>query len=704
MFRYLTGFALLLATSGAVWAQSAQSQTPRRTMTLSQRLEQFREDLVGEGSSDGDSQAVPTSEPVQNDSTTKLPLPKTGTAKKPAAPAAQPQTAQQQQAQQPQPTTATTAPRTANSSRRTAQPDYQNKVSQPTPAEHAAEPTDDLTQRPTPARKGAKPLSAAKRPETGTIDEAGEETAPRLARSLRTDVAPPATPKPKETAPEKAEKIAKPFKAPRDTDVLFSGQSPLLNVEASGPRKVLIGKPAVFSVKLRNAGDVAANNVVVTVNIPQFAEVAEAQPTAGATRAPSGTERSEPFEWKIARLEAHSREVLTLKIIPRKSVPIDLAVQWTCSPETSQTLVEVQEAKLMMALSGPDEVLYGQSKIYKLTLSNPGNGDAENVMVSLLPIGRASEGAMNHKLGNLRAGESKAIEVELTARQAGKLAIRAQAFADGGLRAEASEQVLVRRANLHLGIEGPKVKYAGTAGTYRIQLTNRGDATAENVQVAVILPTEAKYISSNNGGRVEADRGKVIWNAGTLQPDSERSLEVQCSLHAPGENRFQAISTGDDDVSASATAVTRVEALADLKLEIRDPQGPIPVGEDALFEVIIRNRGTRSAEGIDLVVFFSEGLEATSVQGGPHELGAGQVTFKTIPTLAANSETIYRVHARADRSGNHVFRAEVLCESLQTKLAAEETTRFYGDDAGESPTPARAGGEHMPHLQPVPQE
>ena len=112
--------------------------------------------------------------------------------------------------------------------------------------------------------------------------------------------------------------------------------------------------------------------------------------------------------------------------------------------------------------------------------------------------------------------------------------------------------------------------------------------------------------------------------------------------------------------------------------------------------------GHQECQKIDLVVFFSEGIEATNVQGGPHEIGRGQVFFKTIPFLAAGSETIYRVHARADRAANHVFRAEVVCETLQTKLAAEETTRFYGDEAAD--TAAAPTTPDDVELQPIPKE
>ena len=54
-----------------------------------------------------------------------------------------------------------------------------------------------------------------------------------------------------------------------------------------------------------------------------------------------------------------------------------------------------------MTMSGPGEIPYGQSKLFKLTMTNPGNGDAENVIVSLLPMGRGSEAGTNQRLGTL---------------------------------------------------------------------------------------------------------------------------------------------------------------------------------------------------------------------------------------------------------------------------------------------------------------
>src|SRR5262249_37428358 len=124
---------------------------------------------------------------------------------------------------------------------------------------------------------------------------------------------------------------------------------------------------------------------------------------------------------------------------------------------------------------------------------------------------------------------------------------------------------------------------------------------------------------------------------------------------------------------------TNVEALADLKLEVVDPQGPSAVGEEIVYEVHIRNRGTKAAENVDVAGFFSNGIEPVNAQGAGNQISPGQIVFKPIAVIGPLSEVVLRIKARADQPGNHVFRTEVSCPSVGAKLASEETTLFYGD-------------------------
>jgi uncharacterized repeat protein (TIGR01451 family) len=380
-------------------------------------------------------------------------------------------------------------------------------------------------------------------------------------------------------------------------------------------------------------------------------------------------------------------------------------VQWTCSPAASQAMVEVKEPKLTMVLDGPSEVLYGQTKVYRLTMSNPGTGDADNVVLYLAPVDGGPGSPTRHDVGTIRAGESKPVEVELTARQAGSLAVKAVAVGEGNLRADVAEEILVRRAALKTVVNGPEMKFAGTPTSYTISVANPGNAPAENISLAAILPPGAKFLSCTGGQFVESEN-KVTWTLQNLRPTAEQEVEFKCTLATPGPNRVQVLAAAAGDLSDSASVTTNVEALADLKLEVVDPSGPSAVGEDLVYEVHIRNRGTKAAENVEVVTFFSNGIEPISAQGGTHDINPGQVVFRPITSIPAGSETVLKVKARADQPGNHIFRAEVTCASVGAKLASEETTMFYGDGRNAqrtamrplAPAPAPSGGNVAPPI------
>ena len=240
--------------------------------------------------------------------------------------------------------------------------------------------------------------------------------------------------------------------------------------------------------------------------------------------------------------------------------------------------------------------------------------------------------------------------------------------------------------------------------TYEIQVTNPGNASAQDVVIAAELPAGAEFKEVTGAGRYNSDTGAVEWTLPQLQAGGEETMIIKCVLATPGVNNLNLTASASGELSSDAQTITRVEALADLVLDVTDPRGPVAVGQDVIYEVRISNRGTKSADGVEAIIFFSEGVEAITVEGGDHQVSTGQVDFKAIPSVPAGGEVIYTITARAETAGNHVFRAEVHCKSLGTSLASEETTKFYAEGAalessGVSPTPA---GEE--ELSPTPAE
>jgi uncharacterized repeat protein (TIGR01451 family) len=498
---------------------------------------------------------------------------------------------------------------------------------------------------------------------------------------LPRNTTPSAEPQRLATAKPTNEATAKPTnEAAQEPSVLIDHKSPLLTVETIGPRKIVVGKEATYEVVLQNSGDIAAEEVTVTVGLPDWAEVAGTSVSTGEIRAGELGHR-DPCHWVLKRIEARSKEKLALKIIPRQSKPFELAVRWDFKQVASQAMIEVQEPKLVMHLDGPREVLFGKREVYKLRLSNSGNGPAENVVLTLMPPGASDTQPTTHRMGTINPSDERAIEIELTARQAGSLTIRVEANGDGGAHVQLAEPVLVHRAGLQVEVEGPSVQYVGTPANYKILVRNPGDAAAKNIKLTAKLPTGMKFISGSDGAKTEpiAEGGRVRWTVDQLAAGEKRVLDMKCTLALSGANRVEVSSSADDELLAQSETTTRAEAMADLRLEVKDPEGPVPVGSDATYELHVRNRGTKAAENVEVLAYFSTGVEPTSADGQTHHISPGQVVFDRIPAIPPAAELVLTVKAKAGMAGNHVFRAELHCKPMGTRLVCEEVTHFYQD-------------------------
>src|SRR5690606_7879253 len=139
--------------------------------------------------------------------------------------------------------------------------------------------------------------------EPATVRAAVEPTRADGFSSRRTPDASDARPAPIVAGAVSAQKP----EAARNSNVLFTRQSPVLSVETTGPRSITIGKGATYVVTLNNSGDAAAQDVKVTVRIPAWTEVMGATATNGSAQ-PGGDDATQPLTWQVPRLEAKGKE------------------------------------------------------------------------------------------------------------------------------------------------------------------------------------------------------------------------------------------------------------------------------------------------------------------------------------------------------------------------------------------------------------
>ncbi len=567
-----------------------------------------------------------------------------------------------------------------------------------TPAEPSAE-TDSTAKAPL---APALPANAAARSAQGTAASAGPRLAdPPAGAPANTPPLPgavpafsgPATSRPPMAGPEIVPPSAGAWSADRLRSLGPDGgwlnrPSPVLVVETFGPRRIAIHQEAAYEFIVRNTGEVAAQNVTLSIAVPSWVEVLKAETSAGTT-SPSAGASGGQLQWRLGRLEAKGREKLTLRVAARQSRSFDLTPTWECTPAAPPQLIEVLEPRLAVMLHGPREVEFGKAELYKLEVQNTGTGDADNVRISLWTPGQsASQPAASHTFGKLAAGQKKSIDVELTARQEGKIVLGIEARGDGNLRAESTEEIVVRRAALKLEIEAPRLQYVGTEATCRVRLLNPGTAPVPKPVLVVALPAGMRFVSSPQAH--QATDSKITWQLDEVPAGGQTVVTFVVAITAAGAGRIEAQCTAQGGLAASAATVIQGEATASLTLTVEEPAGPVAVGSDANYVISIHNRGTAPAEQVDVVMYFSHGIEPVAAEGARHRIGPGQVVFDVLPQIPPGQSVALKVRARAETAGNPIFRVEVRSQAAGAHLVREGTTRFYGEGAKPSAVAAPA--------------
>ncbi len=448
--------------------------------------------------------------------------------------------------------------------------------------------------------------------------------------------------------------------------------APSIAVQAFGPKSIGINKPATYKVKVENTGRVDAERILVGINLPEWVDIQKTNMTNGTKELSDGSEKSR-LVWTVDHIPANSSQTITIEAIPREAKMFDMGVEWTIAPRSGVTAVEVTEPKLEMSIAGPRDVMYGETEMYDVTVRNPGTGTAENVIV-MLP---AALGGARAPLGNIEPGKGMNLQVELLARTAGELDLVTTAIADGELETSAKRMIAVRRAKLDLTIEGPAKKYSGGIGQYVVTIKNSGDATAAQVTAAMSLPQGIKYLAGVDS--VKQTDGGLSWPIGSLDPGDQRSYKISCQLNSSGDIQIEAGARGLGELVAANQVITNVETVADLVLSVDDPRGPIQTDEDTTYVIRIKNRGTRSAKDVNVVMQFAEGIEPNSAEGLKHQIVPGQVLFSPITQIDPDQELTFKIIAKATMPGTHRFRAQLTCIESDSREIAEGTTRFFGD-------------------------
>lgn len=320
---------------------------------------------------------------------------------------------------------------------------------------------------------------------------------------------------------------------------------PQLTCCKTGPEEVCPGDPVNYTITVTNQGSCAAEEVVVTDNVPDGLEHSSGQ-------------RSLTF--RLGRLEAGEAKRLNVCFTAVKRGRVcNTAVVTACNAESTscQVCTCICKCDVQISKTGQKEAVIGKNADYQITVANVGDKPLTDVVVTdcapaSTSIVAAQGAAINGnqavwKLRTLNPGERVNLGMTLYSCTPGCFTNRVNVTSCQGCSDSADFTTRWRgRPALNMQICDTKDPICiDDTTSYRITVINQGSDADEDVQLVVYFPEELEpiYATGDTGSQISG-------NTVTFEPRAEFGPRQSISYRIDA----RAKSSGDARVVAEVTS------------------------------------------------------------------------------------------------------------------------------------------------------
>ncbi len=532
-----------------------------------------------------------------------------------------------------------------------------------------------------PLRGAAAPLAAGAEAAAPTADETYGASNPYQAAPAELPTAEPlvggaAGAAALDAEADSAEPLSEGTGRPGDPQ-LNGTQAQTLTIEKSAPPEIQIGKPAKFTIKVRNAGTATAHGVEVHDTVPQGTQLIDSAPPAG--RNPDGQ-----LVWELGTMKPNEEQTIELQLMPTAEGEIGSVATVTFQAHASVRTVATKPM-LNIEVLGPSKVHKGEQLTLRIKLSNPGSGVAQGVVISeTVPDGltHAAGRELEFELGALKPGEVRELDLTLTAASPGELVNIIRAEGEAGLSSEAQTAIEVVAPQLEVALAGPKLRYLERNATHSISIKNPGTAPAKNVDLVAVLPRNLKFVEANNGGQFDEATHAVYWNLEELPPQETGVVKLTTLPLEAGEARVVIRSvSAESGLKDEREEVVQIEGLAAINFQLSDLKDPIEVGGETSYEIRVTNQGTKASGNVHLAALMPTGMKPLSAEGPVRYKIEGQrIIFEPLRQLAAKAETVFTIKVQATGVGDQRIAVQLATDEIRDPISKEESTHVYSSE------------------------
>lgn len=269
-----------------------------------------------------------------------------------------------------------------------------------------------------------------------------------------------------------------------------------------------------------------------------------------------------------------------------------------------------QSASLTIHKQAPAQVHVDEPATFTIKVRNNGGVAADRVIVrdqvpkhsQLLktdpPAKQAANGGLYWELATLAANEERTVTMQVIPKQEGVIG----SVAEVSFVTLASAQADVRKPMLEVKHTTTPEVLVGETVRFAIVINNPGSGTVKDVTIEEDVP---RGLAHSKGSRLEH-------KVGDIAPGGQRRLELSLKAAEPGTVTNVIRARGANGLVAEHTVNLQVVA-PELSVVISGPSTRY-LERKATFTVQLENRGTASAENIDLRVQLPRGLDFVSTQ------------------------------------------------------------------------------------------
>jgi hypothetical protein len=456
-----------------------------------------------------------------------------------------------------------------------------------------------------------------------------------------------------------------------------------LSFDADAPKAAAVGRDTVFNLVVSNAGKAESRPVTVKAALPDAAEFVRSDP-------PPTSRRDGELVWALDPVSAGGKQTVALTVRPTRRGPLTVPA----SAETpdgvraeSRAMVSADTAGLKVGLEFPSHAGVGDPLTARVAVTNPGAVPLANATAWVgFDNGLANDTGANPaevRVGTVPPGDTRHVEIPLTAKEKGRFAVRVSVTADGGLNERAEAAVEVRNAALKLSLSGPESVTLGQEADWELRVTNAGDVAVPEAVARINLPEALAAKSATDGGRLGS--GGAEWRLGPLAPGAKKVVRLTAAADRLTDRAtVSATAHGEgSDVPVQAQAEVSVAVLGKpaLGLQLADVPGLVTAGRRAAVRVTVRNRGSGPARKVEVSATATESfrvLRGTGADRQPGRLDGQTVTFGVLDELPAGATAVFVVELEAAQAGAARVRAEVRAEHLPQPLREEQAAKVVG--------------------------